>query len=219
MNKPTVLSRLPANAVRRVSGPLTAAFQRGELALARLSSRERRLALLTAGVVFVLGNILLLSYLLGARRELSNTLGAKKLAARNADLLRQEAPTWTGRDAWAKAHQPKLTVSPQAAGGQLLVQVQKLAAERRVLLDAAQIVPPENPNAPGAAGRPYQPVAVVFNARGDWGAMVGFLAALQADPEGFLVPENLSLRSDKNNPAILSAEGVRVARWFAPAGS
>ncbi len=213
------LPPFPAVAARRLSGPLTRVFRAVEPALARLSPRERRLALLTAGVVFVLGNILVLSYLLGARRELSTTLEAKRQAARNADLLRAEAPTWQNREAWLKTHQPKLAVSPQAAGGQLLVQVQQLAAERRVTLEAGQIVPPENPNAPGAAGRPYQPVAVVFNARGDWGAMINFLAALQADPEGFLVPENLSLHSDKNNPALLTAESVRVARWFAPAGS
>ena len=218
--KSSVFPRPPAATVLGGrSGPFSRALRAGERAFARLSPRERRLALLTAGVIFVLGNILVLSYLLGAHRELSATLGSKKLAATSADLLRAEAPTWQTRDAWLKTHQPRLTTSPQAAGGQLLGQIQRLAAERRVTLEAAQIVPPESAGAPGVAGRPYQPVAVVFNVRGDWGAMVGFLAALQADPEGFLVPENLSLRSDKSNPTVLSAEAVRVARWFAPAGS
>ena len=211
-------ARVNAVAASRVStGPLGRALHHAEAAFTRLSPRERRLTLLTAAVVFLAGNVVLLSYLFGAHRELSATLGTKRLAARNAAVLRAEAPTWEGREAWLKTHQPRLTTSPQAAGGQLLALVQKLATERRVTLDAAQIVPPDNnPNSPN--GRPYQPVAVVFNARADWGAMVGFLAALQADPEAFLVPENLSLRSDKNNPTQLTAEGLRVARWFAPAG-
>lgn len=197
--------------------PVSSPVVRHSSFLSRLSPRERRLVFLTVGVALVLGNLFLLSYLFGARRELAATLGAKRLAATNAGILRAEAPTWDGREAWLRAHQPKLVNSPQAAGGQLLAQVQRIAAERRVTLESPQILPPEGvAYTPGGVPRPYQPVAVTFNVRGDWAAMVGFLATLQANPEEFFVPENFSLRSDKNNPAMLFAEGVRIARWFAP---
>lgn len=193
--------------------------------LQRLSPRERVLTLTTAAALFVLGNFVFFSYFMNAHREGKAALTSRQLAWRVAQIDLTEETMWSSRETWLRAHQPKLgQMSPQRAGGELLDRVALLARQSGVLLENPQVAPPDvslGAGGPGgaAAGAGFrQAVAVSVLAKSDWKALVQFLAALQAEPEAFLVPEVATLRSDPADPQRMRAD-LRIAKWYAPAGS
>jgi hypothetical protein len=186
--------------------------------LQRLSPRERLLTLLTATALAVLANFAFLNYFVKAHREGRAALTSRQLAWRVAQIDLSEEPMWTNRESWLRAHQPKLgQISPQRAGGELLDRVALLARQSGVLLENPQVNPAETLTPAAGAGF-RQPVSVSVLAKSDWKAMVEFLAALQAEPQAFLVPEVATLRSDPADPQRMRAE-LRIAKWYAPAGS
>ena len=172
----------------------------------------------TAVALMVVGNFVFFSYFMNAHREGKAALTSRQLAWRIAGIDLTEEPMWASRETWLRANQPKLgQMSPQRAGGELLDRVALLARQSGVLLENPQV----NPDVPGGAtgGASFrQPVSVNVLAKSDWKAMVQFLAALQAEPEAFLVPEVATLRSDPADPQRMRAE-LRIAKWYAPPGS
>ncbi len=186
--------------------------------LQRLTPRERVLVLTTGTALAVFANLFFFSYFIGAHRDGSAALASRKLAWRVAQIDLGEEPLWASREAWLRASQPKLgQMSLQRAGGELLERVAQLARQSGVLLENPQVNPPETLTA--AAGATFrQPVSVSVLARSDWKSMVEFLAALQADPAAFLVLDVATLRSDPADPQRMRAE-LRIAKWYAPAGS
>jgi len=192
--------------------------------LQRLSPRERILVLITAGACFAFGNLLFLSYLFETHDRSRAALASSQLAWKLAQLDLADEPLTQSRTAWLARSQPKLgQTSPQRAGGELLDQVKHFADASKVLLQNPQVLGAETPAAgssatTAAAAASRQDVAISIVAVGDWKSLVDFLTALQAKPEAFIVPEVATLRSEPNDPQRMRAE-LRIARWYAPAGS
>ena len=181
----------------------------------RLSSRERVLVALVGGVVFLLGNILLLSLLIGGFREGRRQYEAKSQEVRLQNIFAQEQPMWAQRMGWIKSKQPPLA-NRDRAGTQLLEFVQGVARTSGVILTNPQIKPtPVNVGGEKPAGlRDYQAVSVEVETESDWNSVVSFIQSLQK-PEGFIVFDLATLRSDPGDAARMKGK-FGISKWYAP---
>jgi hypothetical protein len=172
----------------------------------RMNPRERMLSSVVAAIVFVLFNILLWSWLLGAigraRAEVT-TLQAKRT---EQTIFMKERDLWTKRDQWLQQHQP--VVKSPAEASTLLDELKQVAAKQNVLIENPQIGSGETtPN--------HQTVFASIDTKSPWPPLVRFLYDVQ-QPESFIVFENINLAVDSNDPTTMKGK-FRVARWFAPA--
>ena len=179
----------------------------------RLSPRERTLSLIVGGALLLVANIVAISTLLRSSRELRTQIADKSQVLHTQTLYAQEQPMWKQRVDWLKAKEPAL-LNRDRAGTDLLGEVQGAARVNRVVLTSFQITPP----ASAAAGErvtttDYQPVSVSIETQSDWFSLVQFVAALQR-PEGFLVFEKATLRSDANDPQRMKG-AFSVSKWYA----
>ena len=184
----------------------------------RLSPRERTLTLLVAGTAFLLGNVLVLSLLIGGFREGRRAYSEKSQDLRLQEIFAREQPMWAQRISWLKTRQPPLS-NRDRAGTELLVQVQGAARASGVIITNPQIKPP--PINPAGGKEPgshdYQAVSVEIDTESDWDGMIGFLQALQR-PEGFIVFDLATLRSDPGNATRMKGQ-FRISKWYAPSKS
>ncbi len=182
----------------------------------RLSARERTLALLVAGTVFVIVNLFVLSFLIGSFGENRRLYTQQSQELKLQSLFAQEQPMWKQRMDWLKIRQPALA-NRSRAGTELLDQVQGAGRVNQVIITNPQIKPLAiNPGGgKDPASRDYQAVSVEFETESDWGALIGFAQALQK-PEAFLVFDLATLRSDPGNAARIKGT-FRVSKWYAPA--
>jgi hypothetical protein len=172
----------------------------------RMNPRERVLSWIVAGTIFVLLNLWILSWILGA-------LGAahKEVAARRAKLAEQtlyikERDLWTKREEWIRKHQPVLNNPAEASA--LLDQFKQVAGKYNVLV--------ENPAIGAGETTPYhQTVFASIETKSPWPPLVHFLYDVQR-PDAFIVFENVNLTVDGSDPTMMRGK-FKIARWFAPA--
>jgi hypothetical protein len=171
-----------------------------------MNPRERVLSWIVAGTVFVLLNLWILSWILGA-------LGAahKEVAARRAKLAEQtlyikERDLWTKREEWIRKHQPVLNNPAEASA--LLDQFKQVAGKYNVLV--------ENPAIGAGETTPYhQTVFASIETKSPWPPLVHFLYDVQR-PDAFIVFENVNLTVDGSDPTMMRGK-FKIARWFASA--
>jgi hypothetical protein len=169
-----------------------------------MNPRERVLSWIVAGTVFVLLNLWILSWILGA-------LGAahKEVAARRAKLAEQtlyikERDLWTKREEWIRKHQPVLNNPAEASA--LLDQLKQVAGKYNVLV--------ENPAIGAGETTPYhQTVFASIETKSPWPPLVHFLYDVQR-PDAFIVFENVNLTVDGSDPTMMRGK-FKIARWFA----
>jgi hypothetical protein len=172
----------------------------------RMSSRERVLAWLAAGTVFVLLNLFILDWIFGALAS-----AQKKIAARRATLAEQalyvkERGVWTKRDEWIRQNQPTLKNPAEASA--LLDQLKEIAGKYNILV--------ENPAIGSGETTPYhQTVYASIETKSPWPPLVHFLYDVQR-PDAFIVFENVNLAIDGSDPTMMRGK-FKIARWFAPA--
>jgi hypothetical protein len=172
----------------------------------RMNPRERVLSWIVAGTIFVLLNLWILNWILGA-------LGAahKEVAARRAKLAEQtlyikERDLWTKREEWIRKHQPVLSNPAEASA--LLDQLKQVGGKHNVLV--------ENPAIGAGETTPYhQTVFASIETKSPWPPLVHFLYDLQR-PDAFIVFENVNLTVDGSDPTMMRGK-FKIARWFAPA--
>ncbi len=170
----------------------------------RMNPRERVLSWIVAGTIFVLLNLWILSWILGA-------LGAahKEVAARRAKLAEQtlyikERDLWTKREEWIRKHQPVLNNPAEASA--LLDQLKQVAGKYNVLV--------ENPAIGAGETTPYhQTVFASIETKSPWPPLVHFLYDVQR-PDAFIVFENVNLTVDGSDPTMMRGK-FKIARWFA----
>ena len=180
----------------------------------RMSARERFLTLIVGGSLLFIVNLVAISVLLRSSRELRTQIADKSQELSVQQMYAREQPMWKQRTDWLKAKQP-IMVNPDRAGSDLLNEVQAEAKNNRVMLTTFQITPRPPVIVGDRAPKPqYQTASVSIETQSDWAAMVQFLAALQR-PEGFLVLERATLRSDPNDPQRIKG-GFGVSKWYAP---
>ncbi len=167
----------------------------------RMNRRERVLAWVAAGTVFVLLNLFILDWI----------FGAKQMAARRAMLAEQtlyvkERDLWTKRDEWIRQHQP--TLKDPAEASALLDQLKEVAGKYNILV--------ENPAIGSGETTPYhQTVFASIETKSPWPPLVHFLYDVQR-PDAFIVVENVNLAIDGSDPTMMRGK-FKIARWFAPA--
>ena len=172
----------------------------------RMSSRERVLAWVAAGTVFVLLNLFVLDWMFG-----SLAAAQKQIATRRATLAEQavyvkERDLWTKRDEWIRKNQP--TLKDPAEASALLDQLKEIAGKYNILV--------ENPAIGSGEATPYhQTVFASIETKSPWPPLVHFLYDVQR-PEAFIVFENVNLAIDSNDPTMMRGK-FKIARWFAPA--
>ena len=171
-----------------------------------LSARERTLALIVGGVVFLLFNLALLNAFSKRQTLLRAQLAARKNDWASMQQLLAERDLWTQRDNWLNEKQPKLA-NESTAGVQLLDQIRSLAHEQDVTIENPAIGAP-------AKTQWYRSVPVTVETRSTWPALIAFLQKVQA-PEQFMVFESANIQIDAEDPSKMRGR-FKIARWYAP---
>ena len=179
----------------------------------RLSARERTLSLLVVGALLLVVNLVAISTLLRSSRDLRAQIVDKTQELRVQSMYAQEQPMWKTRTDWLKRIQPALS-NRDRAGTDLEGEVQAAARVNRVVLTNPQIMALQPVVAGERVVQPeYQTVSVSVETQSDWSALVQFIAALQR-PEGFLVFDRATLRSDPSDPLRMKG-AFTVSKWYA----
>ena len=173
----------------------------------RMNPRERKLAWIVAGALFLLFNLFiwskLFSMLSNARAEL--TLSKATRAEQSAYI--KEKDLWARRDQWLKQHQPTLKSAVEAST--LLDQVKEIAGKHNVLIENPAI-------GAGDATPDHQSVFASFETKSPWPPLLHFLFDVQ-QPEAFIVFETVQLHIDTADPTTMRGR-FKIARWFAQGG-
>ena len=171
----------------------------------KMNPRERKLALLVGGALFLLLNFLIWSKLFSILSNAQAELALRKATREEQKAYIKERDVWAHRDEWLKQHQPTLKSAVEAST--LLDQVKEIAGKHNVLI--------ENPAI--GAGDPtpdHQSVFASFETKSPWPPLVHFLYDVQ-QPEAFVVFETVQLHIDNSDPTMMRGR-FRLARWFAP---
>ena len=171
----------------------------------RMNPRERRLALIVAGALFLLVNLLVWSKLFGILDNARAELVRRKATRGEQSLYIKERNLRARRDQWLKQHQPILKSEVEAST--LLDQVKEIAGKHNVLIEHPAI----------GAGDPTpdrQSVFASFETKSPWPPLVHFLFDVQ-QPEAFVVFESVQLQIDSGDPTMMRGK-FKIARWFAP---
>ena len=172
----------------------------------RMNPRERVLAWVAAGTVFVLLNLFILNWIFGALASAQKRVAARRSALAEQILYVKERDVWTKRDEWIRQHQP--TLKDPAEASALLDQLKEIAGKYNVLI--------ENPAIGSGETTPYhQTVFASIETKSPWPPLVHFLYDVQR-PDAFIVLENVNLAIDGSDPAMMRGK-FKIARWFAPA--
>lgn len=172
----------------------------------RLSKREKMLAILVGGTLFLLVNVVVLRLVTRVRADLQGQLQTKQSELAALESLFAESDQWKTRSAWLQANQPKLD-NVDEAQVKLLDDVKEIAKKNGVLL--------ENPALGNAEKQPnYQSVPITVETKSSWEALISFLQAIQS-PERFMVFENASLKIDPSDQTQMRGS-FRIAKWYAP---
>ncbi len=175
--------------------------------LARLNARERKLAFIVGGILFLLINLGIWSALLnmsaGARSEY-----AEQRTARSAQkVYLEEEKMWKKRADWLKKSQPKLNNPAEASS--LLTLVKEIAGKHNVQVENPQIGAVETTPS-------HQSVSATFETKSAWEPLVHFLYEAQK-PQAFTVFESVNLMVDPTDPTVMQGR-FKIAKWFAASG-
>ena len=164
------------------------------------------LSWIVAGTVFVLLNLWILSWILGALSSARKELAARKGKLGEQALYVKERDMWKKRDEWIRQHQPTLKNPAEASA--LLDQLKQVAGKYNVLI--------ENPAIGSGETTPYhQTVFASIETKSPWPPLVHFLYDVQR-PDAFIVLDNVNLAIDGSDPTMMRGK-LKIARWFAPA--
>ncbi|MDQ6624466.1 MAG: type II secretion system protein M [Verrucomicrobiota bacterium] len=171
----------------------------------RMNPRERVLALVVGGLIFLLLNVFIWNSLLGALHHARTELAARHSLRAQQNVYLREKKMWARRADWLKKHQPVMKSPVEAST--LLDQVKQAALKHNVQI--------ENPAIGSSDSTPnYQAVFASVETKSAWPPLVHFLYDVQ-QPESFVVFENVNLAIDSSDPTVMRGK-FKIARWFAP---
>lgn len=174
--------------------------------LPRLSAREKVMAGMVAGVLFLLFNLLVVGAGLRKQAELRAALKTKNGEWKTMQGLLSQRDLWAGREKWLQEKQPKLQ-NEARAGADLLDYVKEGAQKQGLVLQNPQIGLPEKT-------AHYRAVSVNVETKCDWAGLVKFLYALQ-QPEQFIVIQSSEIKIDPGDNTKMFAR-LRIAKWYSP---
>jgi len=171
----------------------------------RMNPRERRLALMVAGALLLLINLVIWSKLFGALSNAREELALRKATRQEQSIYIKERDLWARRDQWLKKYQPTLKSAVEAST--LLDQVKEIAGKHSVLIEKPAI-------GAGDSTPDHQSVFASFETKSPWPPLLRLLFDVQ-QPESFVVFESVQLQIDNADPTMMRGR-FKVARWFAP---
>ncbi|HEY4284951.1 MAG TPA: hypothetical protein VGM62_17950, partial [Chthoniobacterales bacterium] len=127
---------------------------------ARMNRRERILSITVATAIFVLINILVWKWTLGALGTARTDLAERKFKRKEQEVLIKERDLWTKRDQWLQQHQPSFNGAGEAST-LLEQQLKPVAAKHNVLLENPQI-------GSGETTPSHQTVWASIDTKSDW---------------------------------------------------
>jgi len=171
----------------------------------RMTQRERRLAWIVAGAIFLLINLLVWSKLFDVLHRARAEVALRQSVRDEQALYIKDRDLWTRRDQWLKQHQPTLKSAVEAST--LLDQIKQVAGKHNVLIENPAI-------GAGEATADHQSVFASIETKSPWPPLVRFLFDVQ-QPESFVVFESVQLQIDPSDPTMMKGK-FKIARWFAP---
>jgi hypothetical protein len=171
----------------------------------RMNQRERVLASLVGGAIFLLVNLFAWSWILGAIGRSHTDLAERKAMRQEQAVFLKERDLWTKREQWLQQHQPAFKGAGEAST-LLEQQLRPIAAKYNILLENPQI-------GSGEITPDHQSVWASLETKSHWDALVHFLYDVQ-EPEAFIVFENVNLAIDPNDATMMKGK-FKIARWFA----
>jgi len=173
----------------------------------RMNRRERLLATIVAGIVFLLINLYVWGKLFGSLDQARADLEARRNTRKLQEVYIKERGLWEKRAQWLKQHQPVLKGPGEAST--LLDEIKQVAGKHNVLIENPAI-------GTGDATPDRQSVFASVEVKSPWPPLVRFLYDVQ-QPESFVVFESVTLNIDPADPTMMRGK-LKIARWFAPAG-
>jgi hypothetical protein len=173
----------------------------------RMNKRERILAAIVAGGVFLLLNVYVWGKVLESLDRARTDLEARRSTRKVQELYIKERALWEKRAQWLNERQPVLKGPGEAST--LLDQVKQIAGKHNVVIENPAI-------GTGDATPDRQSVFASFEVKSPWAPLVRFLYEVQ-QPESFVVFESVTLNIDSGDPTMMRGK-FKIARWFAPAG-
>jgi hypothetical protein len=172
----------------------------------RMNQRERLLSLAVTGVLFLLLNFFIWSWLFGTIGRAGRELSARRATRAEQSVYIKERNLWIKRQQWLQKNQP---VSKDAADAStLLDELKQIGTKYDLLIENPAIGTGETtPN--------HQAVFASIETKSHWPELIHFLYDVQ-QPESFIVFESVNLAVDGNDPTMIRGK-FKIARWFAPA--
>jgi hypothetical protein len=171
--------------------------------IAQMSQRERTLALVVGGILFLLINLAIWSALFGMSSSARRQYAAQRTLRKEQQVYLGEEKTWKTRADWLAKEQPTLTNPAEASS--LLTQVKEIATKHSVQIDDPQIGAVETTPS-------HQSVSAIFQTKSGWVPLVHFLYDAQR-PTAFTVFEQVNLMVDGNDATVMQGR-FKVAKWF-----
>jgi hypothetical protein len=171
----------------------------------RMNPRERVLAMIIAGALFVIANLVLWNSLFGMLGRTRADLTSRKALRTQQLVFLKERPMWEKRDQWLTKSQPTLKSPVEAST--LLDQIKGVAGKHKILLENPQI-------GSGDSTPNYQAVFASIETKSAWPPLVHFLYDVQ-QPDSFVVFESVNLAIDSADPTMMRGK-FKIARWFVP---
>jgi len=174
----------------------------------QMSKREKTLAFLVGGVVFLLINVVVLKFFINQHAALKTSaakiqgdINALKLKEQDRDFDRE-------RDTWLNEKLPTMGDS-QVAGRDLTKSITEIARKHDVVIETPLAGNPR-------PGQYYNSLGARVVAKGTWKAIFFFIQELQSPDKGptpFVVLDPVDLKVDLTDKTLMRAE-VSVNRWF-----
>jgi hypothetical protein len=172
----------------------------------RMNRRERMLALIIAGVLFLLLNLFVWSWLLGIAGRARAELASRRATRQEQSVYLKEKKMWKERDQWLVQHLPALQNPAEAST--LLDHLKQIAGKHNILI--------ENPAIGSGETTPHhQSVFASIDTKSPWPPLVHFLYDVQ-QPDAFIVFDNVNLSIDGSDQTMMRAK-FKITKWFAPA--
>lgn len=172
----------------------------------KMNRRERLLSASIAGVLFLLLNLFIWSWLFGMAGRARTELAAQRAARKQQSIYLKEKNLWAKRDQWLQQKQPSLKNAAEASS--FLDQLKQIAGKYNILI--------ENPAIGSGETTPtHQTVFASIETKSPWPPLVHFLYDAQ-QPDAFVVFDSVNLIIDGGDATMMRGK-FKIAKWFAPA--
>lgn len=173
----------------------------------KMNRRERMLAMIVAGAIFLLINLFVWNWLFGMAARGRAELALRRATRKEQSVYLKERKIWKERDLWIQQHLPALKNSAEAST--LLDQLKQIAEKHKILI--------ENPAIGTGETTPYhQSVFASIETKSPWPPLVHFLYDVQ-QPDAFIVFDSVNLVIDGSDQTMMRGK-FKITKWFAPAG-